>query len=294
MTSNHKKSVRAAQNDGRDESDNEQSGEATIPDGGEFRVLPKKALNIDHSYQRELIRHSRINRIASDWNFQKCGVLVVAQRPDGTYWVVDGQHRKLAADLLDHICELPCLVYQTDNATTEAALYLAYNTDRGRVMAFDKFKSELAAQDPIAMAVLEMVERSGYTISRGGHRNTVQCPAALKKAVSIDAEAATVAWEFAVEIYDGEPVVEKIFLAFHFLERFLKRKDLGTLRMAKYRDRIKDIGVDAIITEIGRVVHYHGANHSGKAFAEAIVRLLNAKRRNRIPSLYSETSNDGG
>jgi len=41
---------------------------------------------------------------------------VVALRDDNKWFVVDGQHRKLAADQRSDIRELPCLVFETNEA----------------------------------------------------------------------------------------------------------------------------------------------------------------------------------
>src|ERR1039458_1218404 len=65
---------------------------------GEFHMLPKGELEVDPGYQRNKINLGRVVELSRAWDWIACGCLVVALREDNKWFVVDGQHRKLAAD----------------------------------------------------------------------------------------------------------------------------------------------------------------------------------------------------
>lgn len=75
---------------------------------GEQRQINKNLLLVNDDYQRTASA-SKILEIASEWSWIGCGVIIVAKR-DGSYWVIDGQHRVLAAKRRSDIKEMPCLV----------------------------------------------------------------------------------------------------------------------------------------------------------------------------------------
>lgn len=61
-----------------------------------LQYLTPGQLQVDASYQRSIENgqsRSLIARIAKDWNWDLCQVLVVSRRGDQGLFVVDGQHR---------------------------------------------------------------------------------------------------------------------------------------------------------------------------------------------------------
>ena len=87
---------------------------------GEFLMIPKQELEVDHGYQRNAVNQRRIDALCRTWDWIACGCLVVALRDDNRWFVMDGQHRKLAADMRSDIKELPCLVFETAGRREEA------------------------------------------------------------------------------------------------------------------------------------------------------------------------------
>jgi hypothetical protein len=99
---------------------------------GEFVMIDKNELFVDHAYQRDKINEVRINAIASDWDWVMCGALSVSER-DGKLWVMDGQHRKLAADKRSDIKMLPCMVFDLDSQQKEAGAFVGLNSQKTAV-----------------------------------------------------------------------------------------------------------------------------------------------------------------
>ena len=72
---------------------------------GEFLMIPKTELEVDSAYQRNKINQRRVDTLTRTWDWIACGCLVVALRDDNQWFVMDGQHRKLAADQRSDIQE---------------------------------------------------------------------------------------------------------------------------------------------------------------------------------------------
>lgn len=283
---------------GKEVSKVEKYGWKTVDRPGTHMMLPKQALNVDHRYQRNNVSQTRIANIRANWSWQALGVLLVMRRRDGTFWVFDGQHRKLAADAREDIQLLPCLVFDCDGtedveAAREALAFLLANTNRGAMDRYSKLRAALQARDEIAVAMNEMVESSGYSFARGGAaEQTVACIDAIEREFKRDREAARKAWLLCVAICDGKPVTNLLYLGIAHLERHLVRRQAGTVMADPLRQKLLDAGLvkidNAMRDEAAR------ARHGGSAvWADGIIDILNkhARRHNRIPCIgkYSST-----
>ena len=114
---------------------------------GEFLMIPKQELEVDSAYQRNRINQRRVDALTRTWDWIACGCLVVALRDDNKWFVVDGQHRKLAADQRADINDLPCLVFETTNRREEAVSFLAINQGRVGVGSLDRYRAQLISGD---------------------------------------------------------------------------------------------------------------------------------------------------
>lgn len=125
-------------------------------------------LLVDSSYQRSLDlgpSKALVRRIAIDWNWSLSQILVVARRPDGGLYVIDGQHRLSAARLRRDIYDLPCVVIESSGPADEAALFRALNQERRPLHALDLFKAALASGDEEALAVMALIEAAGLKLA---------------------------------------------------------------------------------------------------------------------------------
>lgn len=60
-----------------------------------FEMIPVSAMVVDPSYQRQA-EEKRINDIAKRWDDRKANPIHISHRSDGTYYVMDGNHTRLA------------------------------------------------------------------------------------------------------------------------------------------------------------------------------------------------------
>lgn len=130
-------------------------------DPGELKRLHKKDLRIHPAYQRDLLQ-LKVLEIASTWSWVGCGAIVVGDR-GGDLWVIDGQHRVMAAMKRSDINELPCIVFKTESVKQEAGAFLDLNAGRKPVSSLGKFKAMIAAGDKAACDVHLMLERLGIS-----------------------------------------------------------------------------------------------------------------------------------
>jgi hypothetical protein len=118
---------------------------------GKFLLIDKHELHVDHAYQRSPEGVSKITALTKDFNWRAFGTVHVALRPDGKWFVFDGQHRVLAAMRRSDVKFLPCMVFELDTVKEEAESFLSVNTCRRPIGSIAKHNARVAASDPLAL-----------------------------------------------------------------------------------------------------------------------------------------------
>ena len=144
-----------------------------------IRKLPASTLAIDHSYQRDTTK-AHYRRIARDLDFDSLGIFVVSARGDGSFVVVDGQHRLMALreQQVDE-WEVLCRVYSDLNREQEASLYRTLNRTR-KTSAWDDFKAGLVEGDKDCLAIKRIAHRTGWKVCNQVGDNKVCCISTLR------------------------------------------------------------------------------------------------------------------
>lgn len=253
---------------------------------GEFRKIHKRSLHVDHRYQRKHVSKKRVYEFARDWAWSSCACIVVSQREDGSYWVLDGQHRKLAADKRSDIVELPCLVFKMASLDEEALAFLGLNTSRGPVQKIDSWDALITGRNDTALAIDAMVRATGYEVKPGGQRWTVSCVAALVRAQQKNPSIADGVWNLCVELYQGDSVNSKLHDALFRLEEHAIKHDMSILSGAN-RQKLVQVGVNGLMQKTNEAKALHGKGGDTVA-AHGLLLLINKGRRsNFIPPLAS-------
>lgn len=116
--------------------------------------------------QREL-NERKVNRIAEDFDPYAIGRVQVA-RVNGSYHIVDGQHRVAAVQKLWGDDEMvPCDVIPAESAAEAAELFLKVNDERSPVQAIDRFKIAVQAGREDYVEVNDLLTGLGYKVSGG-------------------------------------------------------------------------------------------------------------------------------
>lgn len=132
-------------------------------------------LNIDEAYQRAVetgTSQALIRKIAIFWDWSLFTPLAVSRRPDGSLWVVDGQHRLSAARLRNDVYDLPCVVTAYSSTADEAASFVAMNQQRRPLNAIDLFRAALAAGDHEAAEVAQVISNAGMALAPHSNHTT--------------------------------------------------------------------------------------------------------------------------
>jgi len=137
---------------------------------GVFKEIDKTKLLIDRAYQRDAASH-RITKIVSNWSWVACNVIEVAYR-FGEYYVIDGQHRVLAAMKRSDIKTLPCMVFSTTCIEEEAHGFKNTNIARRQPSPIQVFKASLVEKDEEALYVKAVLDRNGISVSSSGYTKT--------------------------------------------------------------------------------------------------------------------------
>lgn len=131
--------------------------------------IHKADLKVNPEYQRMHVDR-KCTEIAKRWSWLACGVIVVGER-NGEYWVIDGQHRVMAARKRREITTLPCIVFPTDTISQEAKGFLECNTNRKAVSSYEKYRAGLAAGDEKCVFIADMCNEYGVAIDIGASSN---------------------------------------------------------------------------------------------------------------------------
>lgn len=139
-----------------------------IGEPGRLEWLPKESLILDRNYQRDsLPRH--VQKICREFSWRFFQPPTVAPNGKGQHFVVDGQHRVLAAKLHPQVTDLPCYVINDTETTQQAETFKRTNTDRVAVNAVYLYWAGIAAgsvddlelRDALAEAEVEIVKTLG-------------------------------------------------------------------------------------------------------------------------------------
>lgn len=238
---------------------------------GVLTILPKGVLQIHPAYQRELIEE-KVKQITSEWSWIACGALIVGKR-DADFWVIDGQHRAMAAYRRSDIENLPCLVFETKSVKQEAQGFLDVNTSRKPISSMGRHKAMVAAGNDTASFVQDQLDALGLRVT-GSSKNagTLKCLGWCMKRASEDRErfarVLTLVTEMANkdEIFVPERVLEGLWIL------DIKCGDgLSDKRLVK---RIREKGTQVLLDAANRAAAFY-AGGGGKVWATGILAELN-------------------
>lgn len=252
---------------------------------GTDAMIDKWDLNVDTSYQRN-ISETRIKAISSGWRWEGVGKLVVAEREDGKLFVVDGQHRLIAARKRSDVNMLPCLVYRSNSIAEEAELFLLLNTGRGPMGALQRFKSLVITKNPIALSIKSVAEDLGLVIpekyynstTKSNKVTTLACVAALLDTWKQNPVLAEKSLRLSKAIAQDKAITKELY---HGLFLLTQKLDSMGDSINNYSKKLIDAGYVAVVNSIKSqtiALGYGGQN----VWASGILAVINKNKRNRV------------
>ena len=168
--------------------------------GKKFAEIPVSQIVVDKAYQRAL--RARVQRIADNWNAEKCDALVVSFR-DNKFYVVDGQHRYEAAKMCG-VEYLVCQIYENLTQIDEARKFVQQNTEVSFLSPYDTFKANIMLNDPVDTAIKEVCEAFQLRIYDGFGKKPIGSMGALGLAREIVSAYGKEALEWIFQVlYDS-------------------------------------------------------------------------------------------
>lgn len=133
---------------------------------GRLETIPVSKLYVDGTYQRAVSMGSvkNIKRIVAKFDWAKFLPVIVTDNGDGTFSVVDGQHRSISAATLG-IKAVPCYVLSC-TAAEAAGAFAAINGNVTPVRPIDLWFAELAAKDADAVVLQRVLDSAGVRVTR--------------------------------------------------------------------------------------------------------------------------------
>lgn len=144
-----------------------------------LRWVPIAEMKISPRAQREF-RQSHADKFAADFDLEALGYPVVNYR-DGSYYVVDGQHRIAALKLIGWGDQkIQCECYDGLSEAEEADLFLRRD-NRKAIASFEKFRIALTAERATETDINRIVLANGLTVSKNHADGSIRCVGTLRK-----------------------------------------------------------------------------------------------------------------
>ncbi len=173
-------------------------------------------------YQREL-NNPRTQRIANDFDANKAGVLTVSRRDNGTYAVMDGQHRLCAMRKLG-ITKAHCIVVDKLTYEQEAKFFReqAKNTEVPNAMA--DYRAGLAEGNVHYLSIQAVLDKNGYKVGSKSDYKTITAVSALSRIISVfGADVFDLSLQYITSAWRGDPIAlrrEMLVGISEFVQRF--------------------------------------------------------------------------
>lgn len=152
----------------------------------QMRRVKPSGVQFDHSYQRVPVR-AHLARLVEQYDPTLVGALVVSRREAGDF-VIDGQHRVLAAiEAGQGDVAMDAVVHVGLTTSDEAALFLQLNRQRKPVTRVSEWGAALVAGDPSVVAQANAIERAGWRVNpTSGAAGQISAVKALARLRALD------------------------------------------------------------------------------------------------------------
>lgn len=254
--------------------------------------LPVAAMEVDPAYQRQIGKRGgkMVRDLAAGWDWSRCGAIVVAPAATGDGWaVIDGQHRMLAARAAG-IEELPCVITGEDFTPGQARAFLGVNDTRQRVTTGARHVAAVAAGDPDAVALQQVLNAAGVTVeTRDGYRPGPRSTSAVMRlrkymqrhgaGVLEDALRLMVA---AIPADSEESLTAQTIEGVCLVVARLREAELGEERLAKVLAETDLRG----LTDNANAIAVREGRKAAPIVARILTRALNHGRQQRLSEEY--------
>lgn len=264
-----------------------------------LRWVPLKDIQVSPAAQREF-RQARVDRLAADFDPEQMGYPTVNRRDDGSYFMIDGQHRTSAyAQWLGEgnwdDQSIQCQLYEGMTEEEEAETFLKLN-DNLAVTAFDRFRIGVCAGRTMEVDINAIVQAHKLRIARNKStdptKGTVRCVGTLVRLYKRSPEnlgrSLRVAWYAYGQDGLEEPILEGLSLV---ISRFPHVNDTNFARALDFKH-----GLEALDRKAQEYRLRVNALR-GQCVAAAAIDLYNQAqgryRTKKLPNWWAPTNDNG-
>ncbi len=140
---------------------------------------PPTNLIVDERYQRTVSGAAGkrlIRKIVSEFHWPYFGVIAATDNGDGTYCVIDGQHRAEAARQHPEVHSVPVMVIEEMTLSEQARAFVEINQSRVRLSALQIHRAAVRAGDPVAVDIDRVATECGVIIPVGNVPSSEMIP----------------------------------------------------------------------------------------------------------------------
>ncbi len=131
-----------------------------------FGWVPTDALLVDR-YQR-VLRKPKVLKFARNWDQNKVGIFVVNIRHNGAYYVIDGQHRHAALQMIENYpSHIYCQIFEGLSYEEEALMFHDLDSERDNLTPGASFNALLEGKDANALGITAVATSLGFTLEVG-------------------------------------------------------------------------------------------------------------------------------
>lgn len=142
-------------------------------------------LIVDHTYQRDLDQR-RVTKMVAEFDLTLLGVIEVSDRGNGTYAVLEGQHRMAAVQAAKGPAHhLVCQVHRGLTLADEARVFYEIDRRRKTLNGWDRWKARRGAGDPKVHEIETILTTFRLRVEMSDVDGAVRSTAALEKVMTL-------------------------------------------------------------------------------------------------------------
>lgn len=248
-----------------------------------LRWIPIAQMKAPPLAQRELNK-ARVDYLAENLDLEQIGTPTVSER-DGTFWIIDGNHRITALELIGWGDQkIQCWTYTDLTEAEEAEKFLKLN-DVLAVSAFDRFTKGVNAGRTVEVDIDRIVRGQGLVVSRNRIPGSINAVGTLRRIYTRSgAKVLSRTLKIIRDAY-GDPGLESSVLdgIAMLCDRYTTALD-DTLVIARLS--AAHGGVNGLLNK-AEVLRQRTGNAKGQCVAAAAVEIYNVRRGGKkLPSWW--------
>lgn len=159
----------------------EKHGDSSVGEVCQQIQLIPLACIVTEEYQR-VMNMRNVAGIVKHFDPAKLGVLVVSHRKDGTYAVLDGQHRLTALRKLGYTAT-NCIVLEGMSIREEADYFRRQNENKQSLRIADTFNASVWAEDEESLQIKRLMDKYSFRHGKSGQPMCICAVGALQQII---------------------------------------------------------------------------------------------------------------